>query len=63
MTTPIKVEAITLGNREVTIKTYSKSITVEVVGEEKTRWLTVKNMEEEIRLYTACKDSEDQWVC
>ena len=52
-----------LGNREVTIKTYSKSITVEVVGEEKTRWLTVKNMEEEIRLYTACKDSEDQWIC
>ena len=62
MTTPIKVETITLGNREVTIKTYSKSITVEVVDEEKTRWLTVKNMEEEIRLYTACKDSEDQWI-
>lgn len=63
MTTPIKVETITLGNREVTIKTYSKSITIEVVGEEKIRWLTVKNMEEEIRLYTACKDSEDQWIC
>ena len=63
MTTPIKVETITLGDREVTLKTYSKSITIEVVGEEKTRWLTVKNMDEEIRLYTACKDSEDQWIC
>jgi len=47
----------------VRIKVYSKTITIEVVGEEKTRWLSVKNMDEEIRLYTYCHDSTDQWIC
>jgi len=59
----IKEEIIHLGNREVRIKVFSKTITIEVVGEENQRWASIKNMDEEIRLYTSCYQSTDQWLC
>jgi hypothetical protein len=62
MVAPDREERIPIGSHFLIVKHYGKSFTVEVEGENNEKWLTIKEINGEVGLYTSNSPTKNVWI-